>query len=979
MERLRCVVERVTYQNAENGYAVIRCRAKGFSDLVTVVGSMPEVHVGSVLQLSGSWKMDAKYGRQFSVETFEETLPATVFGIEKYLGSGLVQGIGPKFASRIVKKFGADTLNVIEETPERLLEVPGIGKVRVDRIRKSWQEQKEIKNIMVFLQGHGVSTSHATKIYKTYGNESVQVVKENPYRLADDIWGIGFKTADTIAAKMGFGPETYPRLRSGIMYTLNKLSDEGHCYATHEMLVTTGAQLLSVKPEAVSAALEEMIRAKDVITEPVMGAPEEGAEAFSEEKMAGAAEPERAIYLPPFYFAEVGTAKRLDAIYRNTRGIHVDSRGLGERIAGKTGMTYDEIQLMAIRTAVHSKVLVLTGGPGTGKTTTTLGIITAFREAGAKILLAAPTGRAAKRLSEATGMEAKTIHRLLEVKPPEGYQKKEDNPLEGDVLIVDECSMIDIMLMYNLLKAVPDTMTLILVGDIDQLPSVGAGNILRDVIDSGCFPVVRLTRIFRQAQTSRIVMNAHRINAGKLPDISNGSKSDFFFIDMEKNVEKKGLNPEDSGILAEEAAREITELVSVKLPRYYRVPAGEIQVLTPMQRGVVGAANLNQVLQEALNSEQRNNENPWYGEESFSFGGNGFGEEPVLRRGGTCFKANDKVMQIRNNYDKEVFNGDIGVIDSVDGENRELTVRFEDRYVNYDVTELDELVLAYATTIHKSQGSEYPVVVIPVLMNHFMMLQRNLIYTGITRAKKILVLVGTRKALNYAVRNVTVNKRNTMLRERLRRITGENSRNSHDDGAEAARGVEKTGERPEANRGLERVGVQMEANRGLERVGVQMEAPRGLERTGVQMEANRGLERTGEGPGTSGGGISHGEWLKIDLFKRLSQSNFRRRFRLNDADRRYIEERGWETIRDHAAQIIRRRLADAEPKNDGKQTPMRGAPKGHPVFIGQHATGTCCRGCLEKWHGIPKGRALTEEEQAYVVDVLMQWMHRQLP
>ena len=746
MEHLRCVVERITYQNAENGYSVIKCKAKGYQDLVTVVGSMPDVHVGSVLYLGGTWRIDGKYGRQFSMETFEETLPATAYGIEKYLGSGLVKGVGPKYAGRIVKQFGADTLQVIEEEPDRLLEVTGIGRVRVERIKKSWQDQKEIKNIMLFLQSHNVSTSHATKIYKTYGNESIKVVQENPYRLADDIWGIGFRTADTIAEKLGFDHEKYVRLRSGLLYTLNRLSEEGHCYATREMLLKTGAELLSVEDNVLSMTLDEMIRAQDVITEAIP-VPEDAPEGTVSEK---------AIYLPPFYYSEAGTAKRLGAIYANTEGIHINPSGLAERISRRTGMAYDEIQMQAILTAVQSKVLVLTGGPGTGKTTTTLGIITAFREAGAKILLAAPTGRAAKRLSEATGMEAKTIHRLLEVKPPEGYQKNEGNPLEGHVLIVDECSMIDIMLMYNLLKAIPDTMTLILVGDIDQLPSVGAGNVLRDIIESGRFPVVRLTRIFRQALESRIIMNAHRINSGQMPDISNGAQSDFFFMDVERQVQKKGLGSEDpalnaneidSGVLAEEAARTITELVTTKLPRYYHTPAAEIQVLTPMQRGVVGAANLNQVLQQSLNPG-----------------------ETGLKRGGFLFKQQDKVMQIRNNYDKEVFNGDIGVVETVDLEERELSVRFDDRSVTYDVSELDELVLAYASTIHKSQGSEYPIVVIPVLMNHFVMLQRNLIYTGITRAKKILVLVGTKKALGYAVRNVTVSKRNTMLKERLMRV-----------------------------------------------------------------------------------------------------------------------------------------------------------------------------------------------------------------
>ena len=704
------MVERITYQNEQNGYSVLKCRARGWQDLVTVVGNMPEVHVGSVLTLGGSWRVDSKYGRQFSVESFEETLPATVYGIEKYLGSGLVKGIGPKFASRIVRTFGADTLNVIEEEPDRLLDVPGIGRVRVERIKKSWVEQKEIKNIMLFLQGHDVSTAHATKVYKTYGSESIRVVKENPYRLADDIWGIGFRTADTIAEKMGFGHDRYPRLRSGIMYTLNALGNEGHCFATREQLCKTGAELLEVDQALIADALDEMLRNNDVFLDG------------------------EAVYLPPFYHSEVGAARRLREILRGQSAVTVRTEGLQQKIQASTGMNYDEVQMQAILTAVGSKVFILTGGPGTGKTTTTLGILKAFRASGARILLAAPTGRAAKRLSEATGMEAKTIHRLLEVKPPEGYQRNEENPLEGDVLIVDECSMIDIMLMYSLLRAVPDSMRLILVGDADQLPSVGAGNVLRDMIDSGCFPVVRLTRIFRQAQTSRIIMNAHRINHGQMPDLSNGKHTDFFFMEREA---------------PEEAASAIVELVRTKLPKYYRIPSAEIQVLTPMQRGAVGASNLNQLLQESVNPGQDG-----------------------LRRGGYVFRARDKVMQIRNNYEKEVFNGDIGTVDRVDLEDRTLTVRFDDRFVEYDATELDELVLAYATTIHKAQGSEYPVVVMPILMTHYVMLQRNLIYTGITRAKKGLVLVGTKKAIAHAVRTVTVTRRNTKLSERLQQECG---------------------------------------------------------------------------------------------------------------------------------------------------------------------------------------------------------------
>jgi len=720
MDNLRCVVERITYQNPENGYTVIKCSAKGYTDLVPVIGLMPDVHVGSILNLSGEWKFDHKYGQQFSVEHFEETLPATSYGIEKYLGSGLVKGIGPKLARLIVKEYGTDTLDVIEESPEKLLELPGIGKTRVDRIKQSWQEQKEVRNIMLFLQGHDVSTGHATKIYKQYGNESLKVVQENPYKLADDIWGIGFRTADTIAEKLGFDKERYVRLRSGILFTLNQMSSDGHCFATREELLKAASEILEVDDHLLNATLDEMIRVQDLI---------------AEKKYAVGTEFNhfpQVIYLPPFYYSETGSARRLKSICNGWNRIRVNSNGLAERIGRSTGMVYDEVQMQAILKAVTSKVLVLTGGPGTGKTTTTLGIITAFREAGASIILAAPTGRAAKRLSEATGMEAKTIHRLLEVKPPNGYKRNEENPLEGDVLILDECSMIDIMLMYNLLKAIPDAMTVIMVGDIDQLPSVGAGNVLRDLIESRCIPVIRLTRIFRQAQESRIVMNAHRINAGKMPDISNGDTSDFFFMEREE---------------AEDVANTITELVQRKLPGYYKVAPADIQVLTPMQRGPIGAVSMNQALQERLNPD-------------------GYS----LKRGAFSYRVNDKVMQIRNNYEKEVFNGDIGTVSYVNLEDKELTVMFEGREVKYDISELEELVLAYATTIHKSQGSEYPIVVMPITMNHFIMLQRNLIYTGITRAKKILVLVGTKKALGYAVRNVTVTKRNTLLSERIREI-----------------------------------------------------------------------------------------------------------------------------------------------------------------------------------------------------------------
>ena len=700
-------MERVTYRNEENGYSVIRCRVSGFSDPVTAVGTMPDVHVGAVLAMSGTWRVDARYGRQFSIETFEETLPATAYGIEKYLGSGLVKGIGPQFARRIVRAFGADTLAVIEERPEALLDVPGIGKQRVEMIKRSWQEQREIKNIMLFLQGHDVSTAHATRIFKQYGPSSIDVVRENPYRLADDIWGIGFKTADQIAQKLGFGKDDPFRLRSGLKYTLNCLSEEGHCYEERDRLLEAGAKLLDADPSLLESALDQMILKDDVIAVRIPDA--EAA----------------AVYLPVFFHAERVTAARLKKIFETP-----PARPVPPTAGGGAGIAYDEKQLEAIRAAVTQKMMILTGGPGTGKSTTTLGIIRALR--GLRILLAAPTGRAAKRLSEVTGLEAKTIHRLLEFKPAEGYKRNENTPLEGDALIVDESSMTDVLLMSALLKAVPNTMRVILVGDADQLPSVGAGNVLRDIIRSGAFPVITLTKIFRQAAASRIITNAHRIDRGEYPDLTNAKGTDFFFRAAED---------------PDRAAQIIVDLVRERLPKYYGIAPGLIQVLTPMQRGAVGAVNLNQLLQAAVNPSR--------------------GDGKELRRGGSVFRVGDKVMQIRNDYDKEVFNGDIGTVLDIDPEARAMTVLFDGRQVGYDVSELDEIVLAYATTVHKAQGAEFPVVVMPVMMTHYVMLQRNLLYTGVTRAKKALVLVGEKKAVALCVRNVTADRRNTLLKERL--------------------------------------------------------------------------------------------------------------------------------------------------------------------------------------------------------------------
>ena len=705
MEKIKCTIERITFQNSENGYSVLQASIKGFREEQTIVGTFHEVTVGAVLTVEGNWRVDKRYGRQFAAESWSEEMPADIIGIEKYLGSGLVKGIGPKFAKQIVSHFGLETFEVIETDIDRLLEVPGIGKGRVSKIKESWEKQKDVKDIMVFLQGHGVSSTYAAKIYKQYGKDSIEKVQGNPYCLADDIWGIGFKTADSIAEKLGYEKNDLRRCRSGILYTLSKLSEDGHVYSEREQLVKSAKELLQADEEHIVQALDQMIEAEDLILD------------------------DEAFFLPPFYYAEVGVANKIKRLLEDSSGTLFDGTLNIEEIVKQTSIQYDDVQVAAIGQAVKSKFMVLTGGPGTGKTTTTLGIIAALESLGQSILLAAPTGRAAKRMSEATGKEAKTIHRLLEYNPAEGYGRNDENPLQGGVLIVDESSMIDVILMNSLLKAVPSHMKVILVGDIDQLPSVGAGNVLRDIIDSDVVPVVRLTRIFRQAQSSRIIINAHKINQGIFPDISNGKDADFFFIKQED---------------PEVAAREIVNIVKNRIPKAYHYSTNDIQVLAPMQRSVVGATNLNIILQEAINPE---------------------GES--LSKGGFRYRKGDRVMQIRNNYDKEVFNGDIGYIKEVNLEERTLTAIYEGRPVEYEDSELDELTLAYATTIHKSQGSEYPVVVIPLLMTHFVMLQRNLIYTGITRAKKICIIVGTTKALAYSVHNMVVLKRNTKLKERL--------------------------------------------------------------------------------------------------------------------------------------------------------------------------------------------------------------------
>ena len=741
MEQLRGVVERITYANEEKGYSVIKIAVKNYGDLVTVVGNMASVSVGTVVTVRGDWAHNPKYGRQFTVESWEESVPATIYGIEKYLGSGLIKGIGPKFAKLIVNKFKDKTLEIIEDEPDRLIEIENIGRKRVSMIKKAWQEQKEIKNIMLFLQEYGVSTAFGHRIYKTYGDKSIETVKNNPYKLADDIWGVGFKTADGIATKLGMEKESFERCRSGIFYVLNKFADDyGHCYVPLEELGKKCVELLDIEETKIVMTADNLVQEKELFKE------------------------EDKIYLPPFYYSEMGAASRLTAIISNKQDNIIPPESAKKLLADlidmqrQQGIVYDEIQIEAVKTAVASKVFVLTGGPGTGKTTITKAIIQIFKNAKKNVLLAAPTGRAAKRMTEACGIESKTIHRLLESNPTEGFGRNVENPLEGDVLILDESSMIDIILMYNLLKAIPDRMTLIFVGDVDQLPSVGAGNVLGDIINSQCVPVLRLTRIFRQALGSKIITNAHKINAGKMPDLAGGKDSDFFFVQTVKSKEEfanenfpeapNNANPNNP----DEIIKQIVQLCSERLPKYYKInPVSDIQVLTPMKRGETGSDNLNRILQDALNKNTL-----------------------MLRRGATEYRLNDKVMQIKNNYEKQIFNGDIGYICDVNVTDKVLSVNYDGNIVEYDILELDEIVLSYAITIHKSQGGEFPAVVMPFSFSHFVMLSRNLLYTAVTRAKKVVVMIGDGKAVSYAVRNNDSRIRNTTLAERLKEKINKN-------------------------------------------------------------------------------------------------------------------------------------------------------------------------------------------------------------
>jgi exodeoxyribonuclease V alpha subunit len=720
---LRGQIERVTYTNEENSYTVVKVKVYGRKDLVTVIGNIVNPTPGEIISMKGEWGNHPKYGEQFKVVFCQCTTPATVYGIEKYLGSGLVKGIGPVMAKRIVKKFKEETLNVIEKDIEQLAGIDGIGKKRIAMIKKAWDEQKEIRSIMIFLQSHGVSSGYSAKIYKKYGNESIKIVKENPYRLAIDIFGIGFVTADKIAQKLGFAKDSELRAEAGILHVLHEMTDEGHVYYPYEPLIEKCKEILDIEREIIVKAIGTIALNKQIILEDINHDPAE----FQENH--------KAVYLVGYHIAETNLSTRLRTLIHTPQAIRkIDSEKAIQWVQEKLSIILADKQIEAVRCVTGNKVMIITGGPGTGKTTIINAIIRIFSVIKTKIMLAAPTGRAAKRMMETTGHEAKTIHRLLEYSMRKGgFQKNGDSPLDCDLLIIDEASMIDTLLMHHLLKAIPSRATFVLVGDVNQLPSVGAGNVLKDIIESKAVPVVELNEIFRQAKESSIIVNAHLINEGKMPNLrsSQDKLDDFYFIEQEDPQKVMEL---------------IITLVKERIPKRFGFNAiDDIQVLSPMHRGIIGASNLNMELQNALNP----------------------GDEGV-NRFGRLYKVNDKVMQIANNYDKEVYNGDIGRIVSIDEEAQEITVSIDDREISYDYSELDELVHAYAVSIHKSQGSEYQAVVIPILTQHYILLQRNLLYTGVTRGKKLVVIIGTKKAMAIAVRNNKTQKRYTLLNERLK-------------------------------------------------------------------------------------------------------------------------------------------------------------------------------------------------------------------
>nr|WP_264659839.1 ATP-dependent RecD-like DNA helicase [Azospirillum canadense] len=705
-------VERVTFHNAETGFCVLRIKVRGQRDPLTVVGRAAAIAPGESVQATGQWVNDRIHGPQFQADHLQSAPPVSADGIEKYLASGLMRGIGPVYARKLIQAFGEQVLDVIDNEPERLRHVPGIGPGRAAHIVEGWREQRAIRDIMVFLHDHGIGTARAVRIHRLYGADAVRLITENPYRLARDLRGIGFATAEQIAQRFGIPPDSPLRVRAGLTHALTVAMGEGHCGLPRTALVEAARDLLAVDTALVEAAIEAEVAEGTLVADTLMGEP--------------------ALFLGWLFHAERNIADRLSTLARAPLPWDaIDADRALPWVEVKAGLTLASSQKAALRRALGSKVLVITGGPGVGKTTLVNSILKILAAKGVRLRLAAPTGRAAKRMTEATGVEAKTLHRLLEIDPRGGgFQRNEENPLDGDLLVVDEASMVDVPLMYALLRAMPPTMALLLVGDVDQLPSVGPGRVLGDLIDGGLVPVVRLTEVFRQAATSRIIGNAHRINAGQLPEVPRkGEASDFFWIDAPT---------------PDEATRRIVHLVAQHLPRSQGCdPVRDVQVLCPMNVGPAGARSLNVALQQALNPPTAER----------------------VERFGSVYGVGDKVMQVVNNYDKDTFNGDIGRIESIKLDAGEAVIRFDERSVPYRFDELDEIVLAYATTIHKSQGSEYPVVIIPLLLQHQIMLHRNLLYTGVTRGKRLVVLVGDKRACAMAVWGTRTTPRHTKLVE----------------------------------------------------------------------------------------------------------------------------------------------------------------------------------------------------------------------
>jgi exodeoxyribonuclease V alpha subunit len=711
-EHLQGSVERVTFHSPESGFCVLRVKVRGQRELVTVIGSAASITPGEYVECAGAWTNDRQHGLQFKTRQLRIVPPTTLERIEKYLGSGMVKGIGPHFARKLVRAFGEQVFDVIEQEPERLLELEGVGPTRKERVTSAWAEQKVVREIMVFLQSHGVGTARAVRIYKTYGDQAVERVRENPYRLALDIHGIGFKTADAIAERLGIPHDALIRAQAGIRHVLQEIAGDGHCAAYRENLLESAAKLLEIPGPIIEQAIEEELAQENLIAEPIQDKP--------------------ALFLAALHRAERGIAEHIARLSGEPCWGPIATDRAIPWVEEQTRLTLSESQRDAVARAVNGKVTVITGGPGVGKTTVVNSILRIIRAKGVKVLLCAPTGRAAKRLSESTSAEAKTIHRLLEFDPRTmGFKHNQDEPLDGELVVVDEVSMVDTALMNQLLRAVPNHCALLLVGDVDQLPSVGPGAVLADMIGSGAVPTVRLTEIFRQAATSRIIVNAHRINHGQMPERPGSEQSDFYFIgsDTPEGIHDKLL-----------------QVVTVRIPKRFGLhPIEDVQVLTPMNRGGLGARSLNVELQQRLNPRS----------------------EPRITRFGWTYAPGDKVIQTVNNYDKDMFNGDIGRVVKIDEEEGLVYIDYDGRRVEYETGELDEVSLAYATTVHKSQGSEYPAVVIPLGMPHYMLLERNLLYTAVTRGKRLVVVIGQTKALAMAVKRAGSGKRLTNLQARL--------------------------------------------------------------------------------------------------------------------------------------------------------------------------------------------------------------------